>query len=279
MPIWHRSDHQGSDLTGGRRLALRVVAFLLGFPLGLPSFISECGLAGVLRPARKAASKRRLASASEYSEGSLLMTGPKDVPAKWTPTQPNHLEALGAIAAGFNTLELRLLGLFLIYMGYNEVIANLFARLRNNNTRVDLLRRSVEISDDPPLTKESVLHFITGINVCVENRNILMHSTATSIAVNEESWMFFHKAKSDNALERNLFVMDLEALKRVASEIEAYAEFGMRLYSHILGARRMHDVKPLLSGWIGGPLPEKPPRPNNLTPREFPKLEIVQSRP
>lgn len=53
--------------------ALRLPGLLAGFALGFPSFISDCGLRGVLNAARKAASARRRASSSLYCSSLSLI--------------------------------------------------------------------------------------------------------------------------------------------------------------------------------------------------------------
>jgi hypothetical protein len=61
-------------------------------------------------------------------------------------------------------------------LGVPELIArNLFLGLNSNDKRIDIVSLYLEQEEDTAV-KDLGMHFVNGFNICVENRNILMHS-------------------------------------------------------------------------------------------------------
>jgi hypothetical protein len=79
----------------------------------------------------------------------------------------SNFHALGVIAAVFNLLEHRLLGLLLLYVGVDNVTSFLFQKLANP-ARIELLTKAVSLKAETPEIKGAVLHFAAGFEACTE---------------------------------------------------------------------------------------------------------------
>jgi hypothetical protein len=190
----------------------------------------------------------------------------------WLLGRREHYHALGVIAAAFNLLEHRFLGLFLLYVGFDERTAWLFRRLNDNALRSDILRRAVDDGGETPDIIDRVHRFRAGFAQCAENRNILMHSLTTTIQTEGRMDLIFNKANREKPLEPNRFIMDIAALRRVAEEMNVYSVFGKEIYGHVTWTYREEDLRGPTPIAPGGPLPDKPPLPEGLTPQEIPGL-------
>ena len=130
----------------GRSLAS---AFDLSFP------VLGCG--GVFRARRTASSRRRSISSggrsSDLERDICQISGQLAYISKGSPQQ---FHALGVIAANFNRLEFRLLGLFMLYLGIDTTIIFLFSRLRDNALRIDIFTRTLETRAQTPEIKDAV---------------------------------------------------------------------------------------------------------------------------
>jgi hypothetical protein len=193
----------------------------------------------------------------------------------------DQLHALGVIAANFNRLENKLLGMFLIYLGFDDVMSFLFARLRDNSLRMDLLRRAVELKGETPEIIEAINYFCKAFGTCADNRNILMHGGVTALTDEKGVSLVFNKGKKENAIDWNHYLMDLTALRRVADETQSFCEYGARILNYIVTVHRK-DLDHFFYPWRRGPapLPDKPPLPTQLTPLSplDPIAEMIRPR-
>src|SRR5215207_6437733 len=201
------------------------------------------------------------------------MADPEPIWPDYLSGPAEHYHALGVIAAMFNVLEYRFLGLFLLYQGYSDDTAWLFRRLKDNRLRMDILTRAVEARAETPEIKDAVLWFMEGFGICGDNRNVLMHSTTTTVTTDGiVDMLVFNKGKLKNPLTPNRFFMNLPALRRVANEMNAFSSFGYGIYQHVVGTYKGDEFSGPFPLQFGGPLPGKPAPPTELTPSEFPTL-------
>jgi hypothetical protein len=179
-----------------------------------------------------------------------------------------EIHALGAIAAIFNRLEHKFLGLFLVYLGFNETMMFLFARLRDNTARMDLLKYAVEEKGETPEIKDAIHHFCKGLGICADNRNILMHSGLSVVSEDGSiSHIIFRKGSKRNAIDWSHYPMDLVALRRVADETYQMSRYGNALLDHVV-INYHSEARPEMKGkGAEHPLPGKPPLPIPLTPQ------------
>jgi len=195
-----------------------------------------------------------------------------DVSSEWPPYitgQRDHFHALGVIAATFNELEHRLLGIFLLYVGgFNDVTAMIFQRTRDNGTRIDWLKRAARINGETEEIKDAVEYFCNGFTRCAENRNILMHSgTAPETEGDEITRIIFTKAKKDQ-FEWNRFFVTLERLREIADSNYDFAEYANDIFLHVVANHRFEELSgPFKLPPASGSLPEKPYLPETLSPQ------------
>lgn len=186
----------------------------------------------------------------------------------WPPYLPHskeHFRAVGVIAAVFNMLEHRLFGLLLLYQGTDSLTTYLFQKLKDNTTRVDILKRAVDLRAETDEIRDAVLHFCRGFSACADNRNIVMHSMAfkgpnalvPSLAL----------TKMGKALDWNRFLADLPTLRRIADETDVFAQYGHGIFNHVVVTYRQKDFSGPHPLPAGGPLPDRPPLPTVLSPQ------------
>jgi len=174
------------------------------------------------------------------------------------------------ISAVFNRLELRLLGLFMLYVGLNDTSAWLFRRLNDNNLRLDILERNLAQKRESDQVLEAVRYFAVGFAQCAQNRNILLHSTvlATDVAATEP--LTFFKATKAKPIDAARYDLTLTGIRRVADEMNAYAEYAAGVIQHIIGTYRQRELEGPFPLPPPTPLPGKPHPPQKLTPQETP---------
>lgn len=190
-----------------------------------------------------------------------------------------QLHALGVVAAVFNRLEHNLLGLFLAYLGFNDGSTFLFARLRDNRTRIDLLLKYVEFRGETDEIKEAINYFCTCFNSAAENRNILMHSGISNVYEDGEvTHLIFSKGKKQDAIDWNRYVLDLKRLRQVADEIKAVEVFGRGLYQYVTSHYHPELQNEPVPPPVNAPFPDKPAQPNILSPQDLPAAIIDSAR-
>ena len=190
----------------------------------------------------------------------------------------DHYHALGVIAATFNHLEYRLLGLTLLYTEFGPVPTFVFNRLKDNSARLHILREAVREKGESDAIKEAVSWFCKGMSACAENRNILMHSLTTSVTSEGEiSHTVFNKTVKDDPTSWNRYYLDLPVLQRVADEMHAFERFGNGIFKHVVRYYRQ-DLNDAWHAWqIGShqPFPETPLAPKVLDPGTLPAPEAA----
>ena len=87
-----------------------------------------------------------------------------------------YVEAVGAIACLYNQLEYTFYGLFYCYSGVSHASARSLFLGINNPFRQSHFRRLVEECDEKEAVKELLHCFADSYEICVTNRNLLMHA-------------------------------------------------------------------------------------------------------
>jgi hypothetical protein len=176
----------------------------------------------------------------------LFATGPRD-----------SIFALGVICVKFVELESIFQFLFETILGFDpdrDVGKTIFAKLGTRpalQLSQDYLPK-MERSDE---VKALVSHFLKAMEICAENRNVLMHSHL--------AWKFgtetvlFKKSRSGNDLYLSI---PLAQLRQVADEMDVYCIYGERLGNAINNTMRPVPVFPVTAM----PWPKKPDLPAAL---------------
>lgn len=186
-----------------------------------------------------------------------------------------HLHAFGAVNLLYNRLEDAMSTLFRDVLGGDQQIAEaMYSRLTNRH-RIDvfrLLASNQSLSDD---LRERLSHALLCFDICAENRNTLMHIIHDH-HTEPRDWLMGKKKSSDKS--RDLFYsLPVTEVRQVADEIKAVRDFAaaislflFRAWLEPQGEKVGHEEL-----WraikAAGPntLPEKPPRPDKLTPLQL----------
>ena len=173
-----------------------------------------------------------------------------------------HLHALGAIAAMYNLLEDQLWWLLRDYLCVNETVAAHTFISMSNNTRLDIARRAVKEIETDSDAIAGYLHFLIGYDICAENRNYLMHSTADQNFEDIEIYNFLKRSRR-NPLEYVDYPIRVGDLREVADVTQTYWLYGSALRTWF---RKSRDAQPQDrdASWPST-LPEKPLLPRKLS--------------
>jgi hypothetical protein len=227
--------------------------------------------------------------------GSVIMSEDFDPWPLESVGPKEHLHALGVISVHYNLLEDCLLILFGHVAQYHEVGEFLFRRI-NNHGRLEAIKFHLERKLDRERRVDKTLkreiddnllqhikHLHNYCTICIDNRNILMHSGPNS---SSETVLRLEKAsKASNAASKlayyNLslsdlrgvgdaliqgvhYVLDIERYLRLTEEIkEAKSRVPRRPGTISLNERSEYQEALLLMQPLT--LPEKPPLPKRLT--------------
>lgn len=167
----------------------------------------------------------------------------------------------------YNHLEFALFCLTLDYAGLtNKTTQWLFANT-SNNTRLDLLKRSVTEKEANPSVKDSVLHFADCFDICAENRNILMHSMVNK--AEDAAILNFAKASRNDPSRVNTLNLRLEDIRRTADEIATVYSYGTRLHTYFITNNstltpEFYKIPEDMQTWLRA-LPNKPALPSKLS--------------
>lgn len=138
------------------------------------------------------------------------------------------MHALGVVAAAYNQLEFYLWCFFRIYVGISsEMTSHLFVTL-TNNSRVDLITKSLELMERDPVCVEQVSYFLKCFNLCAESRNFLMHATVDTN--DSDTMLTLTKASRNNPTTRNQANLTLDEIRGVADDCYNVVMFGHELY-------------------------------------------------
>lgn len=189
--------------------------------------------------------------------------------ARFHPSLYDHMHALGVEAANYNHLEFTMQALFWQSSGLEITVAmHLFSDLNVNKKRLDTLKRFVQAKEPDPIVKDLLDHFISGFDICAENRNLLMHGM--TLDADSSSELILKKFARNDPTRTNYMHLTVPAIRKVADETYKFDRYGMELYIW-RSARSTGGRFLLANGVVLQPsLPEKPLKPERLSLSDHP---------
>jgi hypothetical protein len=166
----------------------------------------------------------------------------------------DHIFGLGMISLLFNRFERAIKHIMETYVDYT--VADLLFDNASNVHRAKAIRALVKAKERDTNVSGHVEHLLTYFAICVENRNVLMHSS--------EDWAGDKSAASTGRLSlrktsrsggAQFFQLELEDIKRVFADMLA-------------GTKYCIDVYDIIKKLKSGPL-EKPVLPDRLSPHRY----------
>jgi hypothetical protein len=190
------------------------------------------------------------------------------------PEWSDGIYAIGVISLNYCQLENMFLGLFQSATGMTEVqVVALFQRLQNDSRLKIFSQLTNQRSEFPADFKDRIRHFAAGYEVCVENRNAIMHSHSRGSFFSErectEGILLAKAAKSGSILACPL---DLTGLRRIADDIHRYIIYAAGLTADLdasLELYRRNDPR----AWQLSRLSDKPLLPQNLAWRPISEFQ------
>jgi hypothetical protein len=198
---------------------------------------------------------------------------------RFPPSLKEHIYALGVVASNFNSLEFALLALFYEFLGLDDVTTRYLFHYLNNSRRIDILTRAVEAREYNPDIKDRIVWFVQCFNICVENRNFLMHgmtdSTWDALTLHSAvtDILTIKKSPRNDPIKTNYLHLTERQIRSIADNIYTTEMFGLEVYL-FASARKNGGV--ITYVWEGSEmtrmptLPEKPPLPSNLSLSDSP---------
>jgi hypothetical protein len=196
--------------------------------------------------------------------GRFLMASEVNPPVPW-PTYEigpeKHVYALGVVCVNFNYLEFILLSHYFFFLPVAHAFSSLlFGKVQSNRIRLELLQTIAERHIANAAIRENVLHFVSGFELCADNRNTLMHSMYNVGRSEDPNVVSASKWSRSGNLSSYRF--NLDEIRRVADEIASFANFG---FATAMFAFNQSRAQAGLPGMPWPPtLPEKPPLPKKL---------------
>jgi hypothetical protein len=187
-----------------------------------------------------------------------------------------HFHAIGAIAVGWNDLELWMHKILEKLTRFDDGAADYLISMLVNVSISGLVKRVARSTDGRSEIIDLLDDLIDGFEICRENRNTVLHSRLVMGLAGPSTGL----AKRAKEGGYNAFPGDITDLVRVASEINAFGEFALGVYIEILRhptAIRGGGLAELLLTEKPGPLPSRPPLPNKLNPN--PPAEVQKAAP
>lgn len=162
---------------------------------------------------------------------------------------PEVCHALGVLVINWNWCEWAQAVLLASYM--HDPMAIEIVRPIPNATRAHLLSDLAAERETDPAMREAIDHFQKGFSLCLENRNLLVHSTAAPKMFLKGEPMSFHSQGKRIRSAIAVIEADPALLARVAAEIESFFSYGM-------------DIWRRLAQGEGAPSRDRPPLPRKL---------------
>jgi hypothetical protein len=207
----------------------------------------------VQKLARRAGAGSRWPDSPSISMGAPMTAAP-DWPAY--PIGPkDSIFAMGLAGIKFAELESVLRFIFGTVYALDADASTMMGAKIGNDAMIDLTRRRLSEGGWADPAKGDVAHFIKAFDICLENRNYLMHSQLAWTG--SESTVLFRTSKQGKTLGA---VPTLLELRAVADDMHAYCEFGRALGNAI--NNRLSD--PPMFPVSAFPWPDKPALPRAL---------------
>lgn len=182
--------------------------------------------------------------------------------------------ALGVVVANWNCCEHVLEILLRAYLAPIPIAETLAASLPNN-TKANLLADVVAATEKWAALRHGIEHFQRCYSICLDNRNTLVHSLGTSLAINpikRQKRETFKRRPKRYGQEMQTYYASPLAIARIGVYMGTLYDYGLMLWD-------CHDCyynRPEGSEPVRAPLPRRPPIPRRLKP--LPLVPIDDSR-
>ncbi len=176
--------------------------------------------------------------------------GPKD-----------SLFAIGVASSNFTQLETVMQFIFASVLDLTIENSEMISAKIGAEATVILTRQRLAALTWEEHIKDRVLHFLRGFDICLENRNHLMHSEISWLAgthKTEKTFLFKRTRKG----ELHLAAPKLEQLRQIADSMMIFTHYGRGLGNWI----NNNSTKPPTFPDAVFPLPDKPALPQALDP-------------
>jgi hypothetical protein len=140
---------------------------------------------------------------------------------------PEHIEAIGAVACHYNRLEYTLFGLFAHYSKLGHAPARSLFISISNPLRLSLFGKFIESSDESEEVKDLLRHFSICFDVCAQNRNFLMHAWVTRDPKEGELTLLRTMKRDPSTFDR--FSLSITELRATAEDIWWVQMFGQSI--------------------------------------------------
>ena len=174
--------------------------------------------------------------------------GPKD-----------SLFALGVASSNFTGLEMVMQFIFATVLDLTFENSEMISAKMGAEATVILTRQRLETLKWEDHIKDRVLHFLHGFDICLQNRNHLMHSEISWVmgTYETEKTFLFKRTKKG---ELHVAAPKLPELRRIADSMMIFTHYGRRLGNWI----NNHSSDPPTLPDAAFPLPDKPALPHSL---------------
>ena len=171
----------------------------------------------------------------------------------------DSLFAIGVASSNFAALETVLHFIFATALDLTEENSETIASKLGAEAVIILTRQKLDKLNWPPEIKDRTLHFLKGFDICLANRNHLMHSEISWVmgAHKTEKTFLFKRTKKG---ELHMAAPKLPELRRVADSMMIFTHYGRRLGNWI----NNHSTDPPTFPDAAFPLPDKPALPHSL---------------
>ena len=173
----------------------------------------------------------------EQSDWPAYQTGPRE-----------SIFAMGVVSTKFAELESVLIFMFATVVGIGIEVATKIASKSGTGNCLHLARELLSQNEWPDRTNTLVEHFLKGVSILAENRNLLMHSNIAWVG--GEHTILVKISKAGNT---EIAVPTLSKLRQVADNMNAYTLFGRQLVNAIQNTSSGVAIFPAF------PFPDEPP--------------------
>jgi hypothetical protein len=172
-------------------------------------------------------------SSSVIDLTTFTSTMPKSpwLPSPYNLWNPDHIHALGAVAATYNELEYSLFSLFLIYSHLSHDIAQPLFQNMSRAQRQDFLEANIAQTEGDEEIKGHLSHFIKCFAICADNRNFLLHSTLHPGETAND--VMFMKSSREYPTRDNKINADIHIIRNTAKTIASIDAYGTSLFAYI----------------------------------------------
>jgi hypothetical protein len=179
--------------------------------------------------------------------------------SKFHPSLQDHMHALGVAVANYNSLEFVFQALFEFYTSFEDLSAahHLFSQLNTNQKRIEILSRPVSYKERKnPAVSDGIEHFLRGVDICAENRNLLMHGRIFEADTRTD--LVLQKYARKDPTKVNYMHLTVQDIRRVADEFSDYEAYGAQMYLWLHARRTGGKLIFVEAGNVEPAWPKKP---------------------